>query len=56
MQQAVQMNVKDMAIIVNMAVQLAPSNLWGEPLHTSGLFTYLVRSLREEKVCLFRSA
>lgn len=56
MQQAVQINVKDMAIIVNMIVQLAPSNLWGEALHTSGLFTYFVKSLQEEKVCLFCGA
>lgn len=50
MQQAAQMNVKDMAISINMLVQLAPSSLWGEALHSSGLFAYLVKSLQEEQV------
>ena len=50
MQQAVQINVKDMAIIINMAVQLTPSGLWGSALHESGLFAFLVNSLQEEKV------
>ena len=49
MKQAVQINVKDMAIGTALACQLAPSNLWGEPLHSSGLFAYLVTSLHEEK-------
>ncbi|KIP12739.1 hypothetical protein PHLGIDRAFT_97377 [Phlebiopsis gigantea 11061_1 CR5-6] len=50
MQQAAQMNVKDMAISINMLVQLAPSSLWGEALHSSGLFAYLVKSLQEEQI------
>ena len=51
MKQAVQVNVKDMAQITGLACQLAPSSLWGEPLHNSGLFAYLVSSLQEDKVC-----
>lgn len=53
MQQAVQMSVRDMSIAVGLAVQLAPSSLWGEALHTSGLFAYLVKSLQEDKVRRF---
>ena len=43
-------NVKDMAGMVQFAVQLAPSSLWGEALHLSGLFGYLVQALEAEKV------
>ena len=50
MKQAVQVNVKDMAQITGLACQLAPSSLWGEPLHNSGLFAYLVSSLQEDKL------
>jgi hypothetical protein len=50
MQQAIQINVKELAIAASLAMQLAPSNLWGEALHTSGLFAYLVKSLQEDTV------
>lgn len=50
MKQAMQMNVKQMAIAVNLALQLAPSELWGQALHVSGLFAYIVKTLEEEKV------
>ena len=48
MKQAMQMNVKQMAIAVNLALQLAPSDLWGQALHVSGLFAYIVKTLEEE--------
>lgn len=50
MQHAIQVNVKDMCISLQFALQLVPSNLWGEPLHTSGLFAYIVKGLKEDKV------
>jgi hypothetical protein len=31
-------------------LQLAPSSLWGEALHASGLFTYFVKTLMDDKV------
>lgn len=50
MTQAIQVNVKDMAIALQLALQLAPSSLWGEALHVSGLFAYIVGGLKEDKV------
>lgn len=50
MKQAMSINVKDMAQEVALTCQHAPSTLWGEPLHTSGLFAYIVKSLQEDKV------
>lgn len=50
MSHAVQLNVKDMAITLGQVLQLAPANLWGEPLHVSGLFAFIVKSLKEDKV------
>ena len=50
MAHAIQVNVKDMAIALGLALQLAPSNLWGEALHISGLFAYIVKTLQDDKV------
>jgi hypothetical protein len=43
-------NTKDMALALNVLLQITPSSLWGEPLHTSGLFPFILNSLLEEKV------
>ena len=43
-------NVKCMMITVNLLLQLAPAELWGEALHVSGLFVDIVKALEEEKV------
>ncbi|KAJ3548466.1 hypothetical protein NMY22_g1252 [Coprinellus aureogranulatus] len=40
-------NLKDMIVDLEYLVQLAPSSLWGEPLHTSGLFCHLINTLVE---------
>ncbi|KAJ2920088.1 hypothetical protein MD484_g369, partial [Candolleomyces efflorescens] len=45
--QAVMVNMKDMVMALQFMVQLAPSNLWGEPMHTSGLFSYLLLTLND---------
>ncbi|KAI0347520.1 ARM repeat-containing protein [Trametopsis cervina] len=47
---AIQMNVKDMAISIQLILQLAPSNLWGEALHVSGLFFFLIKAFQEDKL------
>ncbi|THH02435.1 hypothetical protein EW026_g424 [Hermanssonia centrifuga] len=49
MNQAVQVNVKETATVLGLVVQLAPSNLWGEALHHSKLFAFLVKSIEEDK-------
>ncbi|KAI0693596.1 ARM repeat-containing protein [Cytidiella melzeri] len=50
MDQAVQLNVKDMAITIQLCVQLAPSSTWGEALYVSDLFAYVVTALKEDKI------
>ncbi|KAJ2930226.1 hypothetical protein H1R20_g6892, partial [Candolleomyces eurysporus] len=45
--QAVMVNMKDMVVALQFMVQLAPSNLWGEPMHTSGLFAHLLLTLND---------
>ncbi|KAI0755466.1 ARM repeat-containing protein [Irpex lacteus] len=50
MANAITLNVKDMAVALQFAIQLAPSNLWGEALHVSGLFAYIVKGLNEDKL------
>ncbi|KAI0092637.1 armadillo-type protein [Irpex rosettiformis] len=50
MDQAISLNVKDMAITLQFALQLAPSNLWGEALHVSGLFSHIVKALKDDKL------
>lgn len=43
-------NMKDMIVALQFMVQLAPSNLWGEPMHTSGLFSHLLLTLIDGEV------
>lgn len=43
-------NLKDMVIALEYLVQLAPSSLWGEPMHSSGLFAHLISTLVEGEV------
>ena len=47
---AVSVNVKHMTVALCMLFQIAPSGLWGEALHVSGLFTTIVKGLEEDKV------
>ncbi|KAJ6486383.1 armadillo-type protein [Mycena vitilis] len=44
---AVAVNLKDMLISINLLVQVAPSTLWGEAMHTSGLFSLLLKNILE---------
>ncbi|KAJ7129521.1 armadillo-type protein [Mycena epipterygia] len=44
---AVTTNLKDMIISLNLLVQVAPSSLWGEAMHTSGLFSLLIKNIVE---------
>lgn len=48
---AVILNMKDMVIALNLLVQIAPAALWGEAMHISGLFAYLLNALIEGEVC-----
>lgn len=41
---------RDTLIALNFLLQMAPSALWGEPLHNSGLFTHLMETLIEGEV------
>lgn len=51
-QNAITLNVKHMTVALCMLFQIAPSALWGEALHISGLFTTIVKSLEEDKACV----
>ena len=42
-----------MVIALNMIVTTTPSNLWGEALHVSGLFAYLLQTLFDSEVLAF---
>ncbi|KAJ7781094.1 armadillo-type protein [Mycena metata] len=44
---AVAINLKDMLLSLNLLVQLAPAQLWGEAMHTSGLFSVLMKNIVE---------
>jgi hypothetical protein len=48
--QAVMVNIKDILITLNLLIQLTPSNLWGEPMHTSGLFAHILTTLIDGEV------
>ncbi|KAJ3559178.1 hypothetical protein NM688_g492 [Phlebia brevispora] len=50
MEQAIPANIKDMAVTLGLVIQLSPSSLWGEPLHNSGLFGYVVKTLEDDKL------
>ncbi|GLB33947.1 putative ARM repeat-containing protein [Lyophyllum shimeji] len=41
------LNAADMTRALNLLVQMAPSTLWGEALHSSGLFAYILTTLVE---------
>ncbi len=43
-------NLKDMVICINNIVGTNPSSLWGEALHVSGLFAYLMTTLLDSEV------
>jgi hypothetical protein len=43
-------NVKDILVAIDMILQLAPSSLWGEALHASGLFAHFIKTLIDDKV------
>ncbi|KZT71615.1 ARM repeat-containing protein [Daedalea quercina L-15889] len=49
MMQAVETNVGDMARILTTLFQVGPPQLWGEPLHRSGLFALVVKTLMDDK-------
>lgn len=49
MDHALSVNIKDMTTALQLALQLAPSALWGEALHISGLFAYIVEGLKDSK-------
>ncbi|TFY59275.1 hypothetical protein EVJ58_g5888 [Rhodofomes roseus] len=49
MTQAVETNVGDMAKILSTLFQIGPPQLWGEPLHRSGLFALVVKTLMDDK-------
>jgi hypothetical protein len=44
---AIDTNIKDMIIALNLLVQITPSSLWGEALHVSGLFSHILGTLIE---------
>ncbi|KIM21025.1 hypothetical protein M408DRAFT_81094 [Serendipita vermifera MAFF 305830] len=48
-QRALLTNIKDMLSVANLMVQLAPSSLWAEAMHTSQFFAKLLASLIEDK-------
>ena len=50
MRQAVLTNTKDVLIALNMVMQLAPSNMWADAMHHSGLFKWLLNLVVSDKV------
>ena len=47
---SVETNLKDMILALNLLVQVAPSSLWGEAMHTSGLFSLLMKNIADGEV------
>lgn len=45
-------NATEMMRALNLLLQVAPLNLWGEALHTSGLFEYILTTLIEGEVSI----
>ncbi|KAF8974448.1 armadillo-type protein [Flammula alnicola] len=41
----VEINAKELLQALNLLIQLSSSELWGEPMHTSGLFAHLLKTL-----------
>jgi len=48
--QKITANIKGLVNSIALAIELAPSATWGEPLHVSGLFRVLVDHLAEDKL------
>ena len=48
--QSITINIKGLINSIALAIELAPSATWGEPLHVSGLFSVLIDQLAEDKV------
>ena len=48
--QNITVNIKGLINSIALAIELAPSATWGEPLHVSGLFSVLVDDLTDDKV------
>ena len=48
--QALQTNQRGILNCVNFMLQLAPSSLWGEPMHRSGFFNHIVKMLGDDEV------
>jgi len=44
------MNAKQLLQSLGLLIQLAPSELWGEAMHNSGIFTHLLKTLLAEEV------
>lgn len=51
--QAVMTNIRDILVALNLLIQLTPSNLWGEPMHTSGLFAHILITLIDGEVLAY---
>ncbi|EMD40680.1 hypothetical protein CERSUDRAFT_111258 [Gelatoporia subvermispora B] len=49
MTQALPVNIKGLLVALQLIVQVAPAQLWGEPLHLSGLFGHIVQTLMDDK-------
>lgn len=47
---ALQTNQRGVLNCVNFMMQLAPSSLWGEPVHRSGFFNHIVKILEDDEV------
>ncbi len=42
--------MKEMLVTLQLLVQTAPSALWAEPMHVSGLFVAMIKTLSDDKV------
>lgn len=49
----VSINITDMIIALGLAMQLAPSSQWGEAMHISGLFPYVIEFVLDNEVGYF---
>ncbi|KAK0206374.1 armadillo-type protein [Desarmillaria ectypa] len=46
-------NRRDMLVALNLIVSITPSSLWGEALHVSGLFAYLMKILLDGEIVTY---
>ncbi|KAG7449051.1 ARM repeat-containing protein [Guyanagaster necrorhizus] len=46
-------NRKDLLVALNLIVSITPSSLWGEALHVSGLFAYLMKILLDGEIVTY---